>query len=113
MLGTSVMTVDKVNQMLREMRTMAAQAGALPTAAEQPAASDGPNFSGLLKDAVGTVNRLQNEASAKQDALLRGEEVPLTEVMVAMQKARVSFEAVKQVRNRLLEAYQEVSRMQV
>lgn len=107
------MTVDQVNQMLREMRTMAAQAGALPTAAEQPTAAGRQNFSGLLKDAVGTVNRLQHEASVKQDAFLRGEDVQLTEVMVAMQKARVSFEAVKQVRNRLLEAYQEVSRMQV
>lgn len=105
------MTVDKVNHLLREMRTLAAQAGTLP--AEQPGAVKSGGFAGVLKEAVGSVNRQQVEAVGKQDAFLRGEDVPLTEVMVSMQQARVSFEAVKQVRNRLLEAYQEVSRMQV
>jgi flagellar hook-basal body complex protein FliE len=105
------MNVDKVNQMLREMRAMATEAGALPK--DQPGAVQGGGFAGLLKDAVGSVNRAQAESSVKQEAFLRGEDVPLTEVMVSMQKARVSFEAVKQVRNRLLEAYQEISRMQV
>lgn len=105
------MNVDKVNQMLREMRALAAEAGALPQ--EQPGTVDKAGFAGVLKDAVGGVNRMQAEATAKQNAFLRGEDVALTEVMVSMQQARVSFEAVKQVRNRLLEAYQEISRMQV
>lgn len=107
------MTVDKVNHLLREMRALATQAGTLPK--EQPSAiqGQGSGFVGVLKDAVNNVNQQQLQATAKQDAFLRGDDIPLTEVMVAMQQARVSFEAVKQVRNRLLEAYQEVSRMQV
>lgn len=105
------MTVDKVNHLLREMRAMAAEAGALPK--EPAGAVQSGGFTQVLKGAVENVNRQQLDATAKQDALLRGEDVPLTEVMVSMQQARVSFEAVKQVRNRLLEAYQEISRMQV
>src|SRR5690625_181312 len=105
------MTVDKVNHLLREMRALAAQAGTLPNGQAEAVKGDG--FAGVLKEAVNHVDRQQVTATAKQDAFLRGEDVPLTEVMVSMQQARVSFEAVKQVRNRLLEAYQEVSRMQV
>lgn len=105
------MTVDKVNHLLREMRAMATQAGALPKETTSTVQAGG--FSQVLKGAVDNVNQQQLTATAKQDALLRGEDVPLTEVVVSMQQARVSFEAVKQVRNRLLEAYQEISRMQV
>lgn len=105
------MTVDQVNHLLSEMRAMAAQAGTLP--AGPPDKVEKGGFAGVLKEAVGSANQQQVDAVNKQDAFLRGEDVPLTEVMVSMQQARVSFEAVKQVRNRLLEAYQEVSRMQV
>lgn len=105
------MTVDKVNHLLREMRAMAVEAGALPK--ETAGSVQGGGFTQVLKGAVQNVNQQQLNATAKQDAFLRGEDVPLTEVMVSMQQARVSFEAVKQVRNRLLEAYQEISRMQV
>ncbi len=106
------MTTIQINQVLAQMRAMAAQAGALPAATPQAATPQG-GFAGVFKDAVGTVNRLQTEATQKSEALLRGEDIPVAEVMVAMQKSRVSFEAVKQVRNRLLEAYQDISRMQV
>ena len=105
------MTVDKVNHLLREMRAMAMQAGALPKESAPTAKPAG--FGEVLKNAVDNVNRQQLQATAMQDAFMRGEDVPLTEVVVSMQKARVSFEAVKQVRNRLLEAYQEIARMQV
>jgi flagellar hook-basal body complex protein FliE len=103
----------QLQQALAQMRALAAEAsaGARPQAA---APADDPNaFSGLLREALGTVNGLQQDASGKVNAFLRGEDVSLTEVMVASQKSRVAFEATKQVRNRLLEAYQEISRMQV
>lgn len=107
------MTTGQINQMLAQMRAMAAQAASQPAKPAEVAQAKGPGFADVLKGAVGNVNNLQAEASQKADAMLRGEDVPLTEVMVSLQKARVGFEAVKQVRNRLLEAYQEISRMQV
>jgi flagellar hook-basal body complex protein FliE len=100
----------QINQLLSEMRALAAQAGG---GAQQPEAVKGPGFADVLKDAVSNVNQAQADAAQKQNAFLSGENVPLTDVMVALQKSRVSFEAVKQVRNHLLNAYQEVSRMQV
>lgn len=99
----------QLNRALQEMQALAKQAqGAGPAAAPKAG-----GFADTLKQAVGTVNQIQNEATAKSEAFLRGEPVPLTEVMVSVQKSRVAFEATKQVRNRLLEAYQEISRMQV
>jgi|HigsolmetaAR201D_1030396.scaffolds.fasta_scaffold08651_3 flagellar hook-basal body complex protein FliE len=107
------MNTYQMNQLLAQMRAMAAQASAAPTVKPEAEAVPAPSFADVLKDAVVSVNRMQNESGQKADAFLRGEDVSLTEVMVAMQKARVGFEAVKQVRNRLLEAYQEISRMQI
>ena len=104
------MSPIQVNRMLQEMRALQAQAaGAAAPAATAPQGG----FAATLKEAVGSANRQQIEASQKADTFLAGGNVPLTEVMVAMQKSKVSFEAVKQVRNHLLDAYQEVSRMQI
>ncbi len=99
----------QLNKALQEMQALAKQA----QSAQAPTEPAKTEFAATLKQAVGEVNRLQGESTAKSDAFLRGEPVSLTEVMVAQQKARVAFEATKQVRNRLLEAYQEISRMQV
>lgn len=105
------MTNLQINQLLSQMRALAAEAANAP--ASQPEAVKGPGFADVLKNAVGSVNQAQSVATRKQEAFLSGENIPLTEVMVSMQKAKVGFEAVKQVRNHLLQAYQEVSRMQV
>ena len=100
----------RINQALQEMQRMAQAAGGAPAAPEK---AEGAEFSDLLKRAVDGVNTLQADSGAKRDAFLRGEDVALTDVMIAGQKARVGLEAMKEVRNRLLEAYRTVSRMQV
>lgn len=100
----------RINQALQEMQRMAQAAGGAPAG---PQKAEGGDFSELLKRAVDGVNGLQMASGEKTDAFLRGEDVALTDVMIAGQKARVGFEAMKEVRNRLLEAYQTVSRMQV
>ncbi|MDN5871199.1 MAG: flagellar hook-basal body complex protein FliE, partial [Nitrococcus sp.] len=68
---------------------------------------------GMLQSAIGTVNGLQQSAGRKTDAFLRGASVPLTEVVIASQKSRLAFAALKEVRNHLMAAYREVSRMQI
>lgn len=105
------MNTLQINQVLSQMRALAAQAGQSPLA--PPDAAKEPGFADVLKNAVGEVNHSQKVAAQKQAAFLSGEDIPLTDVMVSLQKSRVSFEAVKQVRNQLLQAYQEISRMQV
>ncbi len=101
----------EINQVLAQMRVMSAQ-----TKLEKPATETVPeaSFGDLLKDAVNKVNETQHEAKSLSTRFEMGDtSVELPEVMVALQKSSVSFQAMNQVRNRLLSAYQEVMNMQV
>lgn len=76
--------------------------------------SDASSFGDMLKTAVDTVNDTQMKSAELQRAYELGEEgVDLTEVMIQMQKASVSFEAMTQVRNRLVSAYQDIMNMPI
>lgn len=79
-----------------------------------PAApGEAARFADALRDAVAEVNRTQKaaEASAREFALGRSSDVAAT--MLAVERATVTFQLMLQVRNRLLEAYQELQRIQV
>lgn len=87
----------------------AAGAGAVPGG--DAAAVD---FADLIKRSIDGVNETQQTASALAERFELGDpNVDLVRVMVEMQKARVSFEAVAQVRNKFVEAYREIMNMQV
>jgi flagellar hook-basal body complex protein FliE len=74
--------------------------------------SEGSNFSDLLKQAVDSVNDTQMKSADMQTAYQMGDkDVDITQVMIQMQKATVSFEAMTQVRNRLVSAYQDIMNM--
>ncbi|RMH05414.1 MAG: flagellar hook-basal body complex protein FliE [Nitrospirae bacterium] len=70
-------------------------------------------FFELLKGAIEHVNHLQQEAGRLEDAIARGESMNIHQAIIAGEKAGLSFQLLMQVRNKLLEAYQEISRMQV
>ena len=53
------------------------------------------------------------KAGAMREAYDRGEDVPLTDVVLAMQKSSIAFEATLQVRNKILRAYEEIMNMPV
>ena len=73
-----------------------------------------PDFQAMLKNAVDTVNCNQKTSSDLQKRFEMGDpSVDLPEVMVAMQKSSVSFQAMTQVRNKLVEAYKDVMNMPV
>jgi flagellar hook-basal body complex protein FliE len=77
------------------------------------APADG-DFSTLLKQSVDQVNAMQQEASKLSSAFSAGDpSVDVTEVMIALQKAGVAFQAMTEVRNRLVSAYQDVMSMPV
>jgi flagellar hook-basal body complex protein FliE len=71
------------------------------------------DFTSALKGALEKVNGLQNEASEAASAFERGETTDIAAVMLAKQKASVSFEATLQVRNKLLSAYKDIMSMPV
>lgn len=71
------------------------------------------DFSALLKDAISDVNDAQLEADSAVEEVLNGEVNNIHDTMAALQKADVSLKLMMEVRNKLLEAYQEVMRTQV
>ena len=71
-------------------------------------------FATLLKRGIDAVNRSEQSANALADAFSRGVPgVSLPQVMVQMDKASVSFQALTEVRNRLITAYQDIMNMQM
>jgi flagellar hook-basal body complex protein FliE len=70
-------------------------------------------FGQALASAVGSLDRVQQEANASSLQLAAGEPVELHEVMLAQDRASLQFQLAVQVRNKLVEAYQDVMRMQM
>lgn len=104
------MSSVEMTRLLGEMRRLAA------TAETQPEASVGGSngFADLLRNSVDAVNEAQTTAADMAAALERGEaSVNLPEVMIALQKASLSFQAMTEVRNRLVNAYQEIMNMPI
>jgi len=70
------------------------------------------SFGQILTKSVGEVTRLQDEASDSVRNLLLGKAENIHDVMLAMAKAELGFKLLLEVRNKALEAYREVQRMQ-
>jgi flagellar hook-basal body complex protein FliE len=85
----------------------------LHPAADTSRAAPPPGFGEVLSRMVGDINDRQLAAADKVQDLLGGREVSLHETMIAMEEASVSFQLMVEVRNKLLESYQELMRMQV
>lgn len=70
-------------------------------------------FGDIFKKALNEVNTLQKESDQLTNKLVTGEVNDISEVMIAAQKANLSLQLTIQVRNKAVEAYQEIMRMQV
>lgn len=98
--------------LLVQMRAMAAQAQGKSAASN--AVDKSSDFSAMLKQSISKVNEGQINAEKLADAFQAGDpNVQISELMVALQKSNVSFQAMLQVRNKLVNAYQEIMNMQV
>ena len=100
--GSAIPTAE-----LRDLN--AAQVGG----AEGIGKSEGSSFSGMLNQMVQDVNAKQGVATQALQDLQSGQNVSLHQAMIAMEEANVSFQLMVEVRNKLLESYQELMRMQV
>ena len=99
------------NELLNQLQVLArkVQEGSVQNEnnIEQPT-----QFSELMKESINNVNDQQMKAGELTKAFeMNDPNVPLSTVMIEMQKARVSFEALKQVRNQLVDAYKQVMNM--
>jgi flagellar hook-basal body complex protein FliE len=107
----ATMTTTNIDQIMAQMRVMSAQAASAPKPVESPTEA---NFGTLLSESINQVNETQQNAGALKQAFeLGSEDVNLAEVMVAVQKSSLSFEAMVQVRNKLVDAYKEVMNMPI
>jgi flagellar hook-basal body complex protein FliE len=106
----STVNTQGIDQLLQELNRLAAQAGGQADAA----GSAGASFGDALQAALQQVHAAQQDAARLQQEFdLNAPNVNLHEVMASLQKASLSFQAMVQVRNRLVSAYQEVMNMQV
>jgi flagellar hook-basal body complex protein FliE len=92
-----------------EMQTLEAGAATPSAGASQPAYS----FQNLLGDFVNDVSSKQAASTDAVNGLLSGKNVSLHQAVISMEEANVSFQMMVQVRNKLLDSYQELMRMQV
>jgi flagellar hook-basal body complex protein FliE len=87
---------------------------AAPNLGEAAKSSGGKEWGFLetLRGAMDQVNQLQGTADTKVSAVLDGSGMDVHSAMIAVEKADLSFQLMMQVRNKIVQAYQEVSRMQ-
>jgi flagellar hook-basal body complex protein FliE len=80
-------------------------------AAGLPSASTG-GFADTLRGAMGEMGQLQSQAESKVAGVLEGNGGDVHTALIAVEKADLSFQLMMQVRNKIVSAYQEISRMQ-
>ncbi|HPG37983.1 MAG TPA: flagellar hook-basal body complex protein FliE [bacterium] len=87
----------------------------LPEVNIRPGSTDkkDTSFGDRVKELLGDVNNMQLDAGKVADQFAKGEVEDIHDVMIAAEKASVGLELVLQVRNRLIDAYREISRMQM
>jgi flagellar hook-basal body complex protein FliE len=102
------------NRLMLDMRAMQMEAMAAPKPVSGPQEVGASSFADLLGQAVNKVADTQQASSQLASAFEMGKSgVDLTDVMISSQKASVSFQALTQVRNKLVQAYQDIMQMPV
>lgn len=76
-----------------------------------PGGKESASFGEVLKQSLNEVNRLQLKADSSIEALVSGKNKDIHGTMIAISKADLAFRMTLQVRNKVLEAYQEIMRM--
>lgn len=110
--GLTISNTDALlrGQTLKEIRSSNSQ---VPQPQAPGQAEGGKSFADTLKDAVGQVNQAQREADVKMQELSTGKTHNIHDVMLTTEKADISLRLMTQVRNKIIEAYQEIMKMQV
>lgn len=85
--------------------------GANEASATANQTSTGSDFMSALRDATDQVSHLQSEASMKVSTMLTGNGQDVHSAMIAVQKAELAFELMVEMRNKIVSAYQEISRI--
>ena len=84
--------------------------GPMRTAPSAPT-SGGASFADTLKDSIGEVSRLQQDASTAVNNLVTGKSEDVTGVMTAVEKSDLAFQTLLAIRSKLMDAYDEIKNM--
>ena len=76
-------------------------------------ANDAPSFRSALQEQIDKVNELQNAATVAMEDLATGRRDDVESVIIATQKADIAFKMLLQVRNKVMDAYEEVKQMRI
>jgi len=93
--------------------TLQAATTALPQAPNTNAASGAGSFKDMLLDSIQDVNSMQQQAEQAVETLMTGGDANPAEVMTAVQKADLAFRLMMQMRNKMMQVYQEVKDIRV
>ncbi len=110
----SVIDTSRIDAMVAQLKAAEArlQGGVSPFRAGQTAEKS--DFANALKTSLDKVNNMQTKADQLGQRFVEGDDsVNLSDVMISMQKANISFQATVQVRNKLVSAYQDIMNMSV
>ena len=109
------MSIEKMNAALAQIQALQKASGnQAGSSIGDGITSEAVDFKTILKNAINDVSSAQNNAQAKVQAFSTGDSsMSLEEVMVSLQKANISFQGMMAVRNRLVDAYKEVTNLQV
>jgi flagellar hook-basal body complex protein FliE len=78
----------------------------------QASASGRPGFREVLHNAIDDIQQLESQAQSKVSGMLEGNGTDVHSALIAVEKADLSFQLMMQVRNKIVSAYEEISRMQ-
>ena len=84
-----------------------------PQAPTAPGTAEGPSFKDVLMNNIEQVNKLQQDAAGAIEDLTTGKRDDVANVFIAKQKADMAFQMLQQVRNKLVDAYEEIKQMRV
>ena len=85
----------------------------IPSTNENVDKDDKVNFEDVLKNAVNKVNNVQINANEDIETLIKGEDITMHDVMLSMQEAQMSMQLMLEMRNKLYDAYKELSSVQL
>lgn len=85
----------------------------IPSTTEDLNEENKVNFEDVLKNTVNKVNDVQVKANKDIEALIKGEDITMHDVMLSMQEAQVSMQLMLEMRNKLYDAYKELSSVQL
>lgn len=110
---SKVNSQTNIQSMLETLRSHQTQASRLAGSGDEAGSAPRVDFGQSIQRALQQVNEVQLNSRQMVERYERGENVPLTDVVLATQKSSLTFEATLQIRNKVLKAYEDILNMPV